>query len=348
MRRMRNAFSIVEALVVVVVVGLLIAVLMPMLGASRMQMRAQSSAEKLMTIGQAGMMYANDNADRLFSYTWRAGERYIMPDGRAKTLSNDTDAAAYQNTEILQRRTGRVNGQFKMLSYLGRLPHRRFTHLVLMDYMNHPFGSDLFIDPNDGKQQVWKDHPLDYRSGSSVPYANGIPVGYDSDSRWADTPVRQRWAFGSSYQVVPDAWQPDRGTRYIPVQETPHLFQLWGFDELNLSEGRRITSVLHNANKVWMYEEFDRDRTQHLYFGYDQAKVEKLMFDGSVNNWESGRAAPSVVPERGLFHWQQAYVPLDRFPVPVGGLGDSTPISQRWRWTFGGLSGINYGGFSFD
>ena len=55
-----------------------------------------------------------------------------------------------------------------------------------------------------------------------------------------------------------------------------------------------------------------------------------------------------MVPEYGVFHWQQAYVPLDKFPVPIGGLGDNSLVSQRFRWTFGGLSGINYGAFSFD
>jgi len=347
MKTVHRGFSLVEGLVVVVVVGMLIAILMPMLGASKMRMRAQTSAEKLMTIGQAGMMYANDNEGRLFSYNWRADEFYTLPTGRTKVYNTDADAANGQNQEILMRNTGRVNGIYKILSNTARIPHRRFTHLVLMDYMNQPFGSDLFIDPSDGKQQFWNDNPLDYSQGSSVPYANSTPEGHDDDPNWSQSSVRQRWAFGSSYQVVPDAWQPDSGSRYLPIAETPHLFSSAGFP-LPLSEGRRLTSVLHNANKVWMYEEFDRDRMQHLYFGYDQAKVEKLMFDGSVNNWESGRAAPSVVPEYGIFHWQQAYVPLDRFPVPVGGLGDSTEISQRWRWTFGGLSGINYGAFSFD
>ena len=220
---------------------------------------------------------------------------------------------------------------------------------MLWDYLDVPIQDLLFVDPSDGKQQVWTMNPLDYNSGSSVPYADGIPTGYDDDPNWVSTAVRQRWAFGSSYQVVPDAWQPDQAPRYIPIPDSPHLFRQSGNLDLGtLSDGRRFASVLHNANKVWMYEEFDRDRTQHLYFGYDDAAVEKLMFDGSVNNWESGRAAPSVVPEYGVFHWQQAYVPLDRFPVPVGGLGDDTPVSQRFRWTYGGLSGINYGAFSFD
>ena len=343
----RRGFSLSECVVLVAVVGLLLAIVFPMLGGVRMNMRGQSSAEKLMSIGQGGMMYASDNKGRLFSYSWRAGETYTMPDGRPKHPVSDQDAAALQNQEILMRRTGRVTGQFKIQNFSARLPHRRYTHLVLMDYLGEPFGSDLFIDPSDGKQQVWKDNPLDYFSGSSVPYADGNPVaGYDDDPNWSTNSVRQRWAFGSSYQVVPDAWQSDFGPRYIPVADTPHLFS--GSFGVPLSAGRRITSVLHNANKVWMFEEFDREKAHPLYFGYDEAEVEKLMFDGSVNSWASGIAAPSVVPEYGIFHWKQTYVPLDKFPVPVGGLGDSTEVSQRFRWTYGGLSGINYGSFSFD
>lgn len=342
-----RGFTLIECVVTLAVVCLLIAILAPMLGASRAQMRAQSSAEKLMSIGQAGSMYAQDNADRIFTYSWRAGETYLMPDGRSKTGSTDAQAGAYQNQEILQRRTGRISGRYKIQSITARVFHRRFSHLVLIDYLDQPIDTEAYIDPSDGKQLYWTANPLDYDFGvgSIFPYENGIPDGHDPDGNWPTNPVRQRWAFSSSYQMVPDAWQQDQGPRYIPAAGSPHLFQ--GGSGIQLGR-RKVTSVLHSANKVWMHEEFDRDRTQHLYFGYDQAMVEKLMFDGSVNNWESGRAAPSVVPEHGIFHWRQVYVPLDRFPLPVGGLGDQTLVSQRFRWTYGGLKGINYGGFSFD
>lgn len=343
--------TLVELCTVLVALSLLGLVIVPMLGAARQQARGMSSAQKLMVIGQSGMMYAQDNANRLFSYTWRAGGVYVMPDGRTKTPISDQDAAALQNQEILARRTDRVRGIYKIQNASARLPQRRFTHLVLMDYLDAPFPSDLFIDPNDANQFVWSANPLEYGPDSSVPYAKNAQPGYDSDPNWSSTPVRQRWAFGSSYQVVPDAWQPSRfGQRYIPVAETPHLLQFVGNPNVEgwLSNGRKITDVLHNANKVWMYEEFDRDRADPLYFGYDDAECEKLMFDGSVNSWASGIAAPSVVPEHGIYHWQQKYVPLDTFPLPTGGLGDSTLVSQRYRWTYAGLAGINYGPFSFE
>ncbi|MHA7813440.1 MAG: type II secretion system protein [Phycisphaerales bacterium] len=348
MVQVRRGFSLVELMICFVVLTLLGFVLVPSVHSARNAMRGLSSAQKLMAIGQGGMMYAADNKERLFGYNWRAGEVYTMPDGRPKVANSDQNAAAYQNQEILQRRTGRISGFHKIMNYTGRIPHRRHSHLVLMDYMNEPFGSDLFIDPSDVNQQHWKDNPLEYGDGSGVPYTDDVPAGYDTDPNWPARAVRQRWAFASSYQVVPDAWQPEFGPRYIPVHDTPHLFIQNGSGQVPLANGRRLRSVLHTANKVWMHEEFDRDRQNPLYFGYDDAQVEKLMFDGSVNSWASGIAAPSVVPEYGIFHWKQAYVPLDQFPVPMGGLGDSTEISQRFRWTFGGLTGINYGPFSFD
>ncbi len=349
MVKTQRAMTLVEMCAVVSVLGLLACTALPMLGAARYQMRGMSSAQKLMNIGQGGMMYAQDNNNQLFSYSWRADESYVLPSGQARNPATDQDAAADQNQEILMRRTGRISGAYKIQSASSRLPQRRYTHLVLMDYLGEAFPSDLFIDPSDANQQVWSANPLEYGSGSGVPYADGTPVGYDTDPNWSISSVRQRWAFGSSYQVVPDAWQPDRGLRYIPVEETPHLLQIWGvpIQQGWLSNGRKMTDVLFNANKVWMYEEFDRDRANPLYFGYDDAQSEKLMFDGSVNSWASGAAAPSVVPERGFFHWQQTYVPLDTFPEPVGGLGDQTLVSQRYRWTFNGLAGINYGPFSF-
>ncbi len=335
-------------MVLVVLLGLLVSIAMPMMGAARQRMRGLSSAQKLMVIGHGGAMYAQDNAGRVFNYSWRGGETYFMPDGRIQNPRDDQEAGAYQNQEILQRLTGRINGEFKFQNFSARVPHRRYGHLVLLDYLGQATNTEAYIDPSDGKQLVWTSRPLDYGPGSSVPYANGMPgAGYDTDPNWATNTVLQRWAFASSYQSVPSAWQQDHpAPRYIPVESTPHLFQ--GGSEIDLHTGRRFTEVLHPSNKVWMHEEFDRDRTQHLYFGYDQAKTDKLMFDGSVNNWASGIAAPSVVPERGIYHWRQTYVPLDRFPLPVGGLGDDTLISQRFRWTYGGLSGVDYGPFSFD
>lgn len=340
----RRGFSLIECMVLLVVIGLLVVVLAPMLGAARNRMRVMSSAEKLMQIGQGGAMYAQDNVDRLFSYSWAAGEVYIMPSGQARLPSDDREASGLQNQEILIRRSMRLDGAYKILNFARRVPHLRFSHLVLMDYLGQDPGTDAYIDPSDEKLLHWNATPLSYDANSTVPYSR-VGVGWDYERDWDASFIRQRWAFSSSYQVVPDAWQGyELGNRYVPQADTPHLIEARGDPDLH--SGQSFGRVLHPSNKVWMFEEFDRDRQVAHYFGYDDARVEKLMFDGSVNNWASGDAAPSVVPEFGLFHWRQRYVALHRFPRAVeGGATSSEPLSQRWRWTYGGLSGINYGNF---
>lgn len=346
-----RGFTLTECGVTVMVVSLLVGVMGPSLSRARLMARGATSAENLAAIGQGGGMYAQDNAGRLFGYSWRGGEDYIMPDGRVYRPSSDTDAAGRQNQEILMRRTGRLSGVTKILHLTSRIPHKRFSHLVLQDYMGQAPGGDPFIDPSDEKQLHWAADPLAYlRDGNTLPYGNGVPSqeGYDADSRWAERSITQRWAFASSYQPTVSAWNPDAlNNRYIPVSSTPHLFLLDALGPVSLAQGRNLSEVMFNSHKVWMFEEFDREQAQGLYFGYDHARPEKLMFDGSVNSRASGEAVPSIIPEYGAQPWTQKYVPLHRFPLPSGGFGDETELSQRYRWTYRGLLGIDYGPFSF-
>lgn len=95
-----------------------------------------------------------------------------------------------------------------------------------------------------------------------------------------------------------------------------------------------------------MFEEFDREQAGSPYFAYDHAQSAKLMFDGSINTMMSGQSQSSVSPRDYLngdkFVWEQYYLPLDTFPLPLSGLGERTLLNQRFRWTLGGLQGINY------
>ncbi len=355
-RAFRRAMSIVETLVSLVVIASLTLTILPALASIRDNSLNELSKANLMQFGQGRDQYAMENKDRIFTYTWRAGEAYTMPDGRTKTGSTDQDAAAYQNEEILERRTGRINGLYKINANLDRLPHRRFTHLILLDDMaetDDAFNTSVLgIDPADENLLTWRERPLEYGSVSGVPYSDGIPEGYDDDSNWDFSAVRQRWAFASSYQVVPHAWVGDGDQNvYAPVSDTPHLFRAVGEPVL----GRRFMSELaFPSKKVHMHEEFDYEQNRLPYFAYDHARPEKLMFDGSINSRPSGEANPSVSPEdygyidpdldpyKYLTLWTQRYVPLDTFPIPLGGFNDNTELSMRYRWTLYGLQGVDY------
>ena len=340
----RRGFSLIEGLATVLVLSMIGLTMGPSLHEMRSRSMGITSVANMQEMGVGGAMYAGANSGRVFGYSWRAGETYLMPNGRFETEPTDLEAAARQNQEILQRRTGRIEGEFKISSFSGRIPHRRYNHLVLMDFLDEPLESTRYIDPADANQLDWQANPLDYGFGSTVPYAGEVEPGYD-ESAWGAQNYRQRWAFASSYQMVPSAWQSEYPhIRYIPIDSTPHLFSVSGTGALlRFSDGRSMTDVLYTSNKVWMFEEFDREAAGDPYFAYDHARSAKLMFDGSVNLWASGDAYPALVPEIGYFAWEQAYVPLDTFPVPLGGLGDQTLLNQRYRWTFRGLHGIDYG-----
>ncbi|MEM9372939.1 MAG: hypothetical protein AAGA55_04775 [Planctomycetota bacterium] len=353
----RRGFTAIELAAVVGLTAIVGTQVIPAAHRARANNRGLGSATNLMTIGQAAGMYGLDNEDRIPTYSvgiedGMAGSfDFDLPDGSSIRIRQDADGASAQMTEILQRRTGRIDGEFAILNEPTRLPQRRFTNLVLLDYMDSPLFDPVFIDPADANLLNWAANPLDYGPGSSVPYADPVPAGYDTDGNWTRESTRQRWAFGSSYQAVPAAWQPDGldgAPVYTPVEQTPHLFAITGFGiaGVELSNGRRFSHVRFPAAKVYQFEEFDREQAGDPYFAYDHARAEKLMFDGSANSLPSVDARPSnniaILGPAEKFEWKQTYVPLDTFPVPLGGLGDETPLSQRFRWTLGGLRGADY------
>jgi prepilin-type processing-associated H-X9-DG protein/prepilin-type N-terminal cleavage/methylation domain-containing protein len=66
----RTGFTLVELLVVIGIISVLVAVLMPALGAARRQAQTIQCGSHLRTIGQAMQLYANDNKGRIPRDYW--------------------------------------------------------------------------------------------------------------------------------------------------------------------------------------------------------------------------------------------------------------------------------------
>lgn len=354
--RARAGFTLLETAAVIGVGTLVMVQVMPTSVRTLSEARGLRSAGNLMLIGQGTDQYAMDHQGLIFNYSWRGPREgqpnitYTLPDGSQRTPGSDMSAAIIQNTEILQRRTGRIAGIDQILPAQNRYPTSRMRSLVLMDYLDLPFPSTLFADPSDEKLLHWQSDPtvihamnnplhVPYAAGSIIPHISNI----EPPSGWNTNEVRQRWAFSSSYLSTTSAWAPDGldgEPTYVPTHSSPHTHGTLGSPRI--ADGRFLTEVRYPAHKVHMFEEFDRRQASTPYYGYDFARPAKLMFDGSVNTFASGGATPSWTPANPQFEWRQVYWPLHQFPAPVTGFGEQTRLSQRYRWTRFGLQGLDY------
>ena len=350
--RRKNAFTLIELLVVIAIIALLIGILLPALGQAKRSALNVVSISNMKSLNTVSANYAPDNSDRIYSYTWRGGVSYMIPGvPKAKTGTDDGDAAAFQNMDILIRATGRSAGDYRIIKFRGRLPHRRYSHLVLLDFLTDVQPEPIAASPFDRNLLDWQADQRAYKddlAGSNLPYANGTPSNdYDTDPRWTDLAVLMRWPFASSYQTVPAAWNSDGiagAPTFIPVANTPHLFQdAPGGAPLGR---RRYTQVAHPSGKVHTFEEFDRFSDKDgLYFAYPEAKPNLGFFDGSVRSESSADSNPGWNPDTPADEWRQRYIPLDTFPLPKDGLeNNNVEYCQRFRWTRHGLQGIDYGG----
>ncbi len=359
----RRAFTLIELLVVIAIIALLIGILLPAIGKARDTAKNVLSQTRMRQLTQGAANYAADNSDRIFSYTWKgppSGDGgyfapndtnrtivfFDMPDGKTRSATNDTDAAAWQQTEILMRVTGRIDGDNRFQNFQGRLVHRRYSHIVLLDYLTNTQPEPIAASPFDRNQLEWQAQPTVIDASNNIPYAPGSDfAGYDDPAGWTPVGIRQRWPFASSFQTVPAAWNSDGidgQPTYTPSANTPHLFTRRGAVPLG---NRRYTQVAHPSGKVLQFEEFDRfSSRQDLYFMYPDAQTNLSFFDGSVRRERTANANPGWNPFTPNEEWRQRYVPLHTFPLPRTGLGETTEYCQRYRWTRHGLRGIDFGG----
>jgi prepilin-type N-terminal cleavage/methylation domain-containing protein len=349
--RRKNAFTLIELLVVIAIIALLIGILLPALGQAQRSAKNVLSQANQRSLNTGAANYSADNADRIFSYSWRGGQTYVIANGKTKSPRNDVAAAGFQGQDILMRATGRISpGPTAIQSYNERLSHRRYSHLVLLDFLTDVQPEPIAASPFDRNQIDWQENPLEFlEPSSSFPYdSGGDYTGYDQDPNWEQQYVKMRWPFASSYQMVPAAWCPDGTTSqatYSPIDTTPHLFTQTGNGAIQLGR-RKFNHVAHTSGKVMMFEEFDRFTDKDgKYFAYPDAKPNLAFFDGSVRSENTSDANAGWNPDTPTTEWLQRYVPLHTFPLPRNGIEENTEsFCQRFRWTRKGLQGIDFGG----
>ena len=328
--RGRKGFTLIELLVVIAIIALLIGILLPALAEAKRMGKLAICGSNLKQFGVATNSYSADFHDRIFSFTWKAGEAYSSyPD--LNDATSDLVAAARQAVDIIRRRSGRDEDIPKIN---GWIPHVYYTHLVINDYLGQQLPEKMVVCPEDRNRLRWQDWEA-FDRGDFLPFQPN------------PSPINKRWPYSSSYQIVPASYASEK---------TPTVAQAGRHNFYAIQNGarlgnRKLADVRFPAQKVEMHDASQRHfTTQQLYYAYRDSRQPLLFFDGSVTDHVTGEGNKGwhpFSPNNMNLPMRYAYRPSSYEPPTRSGEAQDI-VDGYYRWTRMGLYGVDFGGSEID
>ncbi len=353
--RDRSAYTLVETAAVVAVAGTLAMLAWPVLDAWRTEARLAGSRDNLATLGKANAAHGAANDGMISGYDWGPEDgassgpfgdlTFDMGNGAMATAQSRLEIAQFQQAAILRRHTGRYEDSDDRLWFnTGRVPHRRYSHLPMLDWFGGSMTDPLAVSPLDLHLQAFQAEPMSY------PILPGGNPDTASDVGWTPRQVLNRWPFASSYQTTTYAWSPSRPTEDFTNGRMPiepggdgTLFRINEFDSFGVQDS---ADVSFPALKAHMFEEFDYTEglgVNGRFYADPAASVNVLFFDGSARlvatedtnpGWDPGNICDQTATT------SLPYEPIDTRYFPEY---SDAELPQPYRWTRGGLEGIDVG-----